>query len=74
MWDPLPLTFHLGSKEGKEGETYLLQIHLENNPLNYSFISTLRLKEGFLKSFATSQPLCLSPDDSRIPVHQKPPS
>ena len=50
MLDPVTLTFHLWSKEGKEGERYLLQIHLENNPLNYSFISTLRGKEGFLKS------------------------
>ena len=47
MLDPLPLTFHLWSKAGKEGERYLLQIHLENNLLNYSFVSTLHGKEGF---------------------------
>lgn len=40
----------LWSKEGKEGEKCLLRIHLENNPLNYSFVSTLHGKEGLLKS------------------------
>ena len=67
MLDPVPLTFHLWSKEGKEGERYLLQIHLENNPLNYSFI-TLRDSRGERSPWLPLEMRPDSPGVSRVRV------